>query len=129
MSEPANEAALVKKIVSAIHKRHPAAWFLKVVGSPWQMSGVPDILVCVNGLLIGMEVKHQKPGETEEYTRSRATPLQRIQIQKINQAGGMAGVVISVDEALDMIDRAHLKHGITIRTINENDNEENHDEP
>lgn len=79
-------------------------WFFKVVGSPYQMSGVPDILVCIEGMLFGLEVKHQKPGESEQHARDRATPGQLVQIMRINRAGGKAGVVISVQEALALIE-------------------------
>ena len=113
------ETALVTKIVKAIKRLYPSAWTFKVVGHPYQESGVPDLLVCVDGLLIGMEVKHVKPRESEQHARERATPKQRLHIKWINEAGGMAGVVTSVSDALEMIERARLKHGIIIEKINE----------
>lgn len=100
-----NEAGLVDQITKAVAKRYPDAWQFKVVGSPYQMSGVPDLLFCIHGLMIGAEVKHQKPGESEEHARSRASALQRVQIMRINRSGGMAGVVLSVEETFDLIER------------------------
>lgn len=107
---PNNEAGLVGNIAKAIKKRYPSAWLFKVVGSPYQMTGVPDLLVVVNGLLVGAEVKFVRPGESREHALSRVTPGQRVQIQRINAAGGMAGAVTSVEEALDLIER-----GLTYR--------------
>lgn len=106
---PTNEAGLVTSIVKAVLKRHPTAWIFKVHGGPMQMAGVPDLLFCIDGILIGAEAKFNRPGESLEYTRSRATPGQRLQIQRIIAAGGMAGVVTSIPETFDLIDRA-LSH-------------------
>lgn len=105
-----NEGALTEAIVKAIKKRYPLAYVLKIHGGAMQRPGVPDLLCCVEGLWVGLEVKHQKPNESEEYARGRTTPNQQIQIQKINQAGGLAGVVLTPDEALEAIDRAFIKH-------------------
>lgn len=102
---PTTENGLVTAIVKAVFKAHPSAWVFKVVGSPYQMTGIPDLLMCVDGLLIGAEVKFVRPGETHEHALSRATPGQRVQIARINTSGGQAGVVTSVQEALDLIDR------------------------
>lgn len=111
---PTNEAKVVDSIHRAIKKRWPQAWWFKVVGSPYQMAGVPDVLVCIEGLLVGIEVKHQRPHESEEAARERATPQQRVQIGKINAAGGIAGVVLSDTEALDLIERG-LEHKLKMR--------------
>lgn len=100
---PTNEGQLVAQIQTAVKKKYPTSWIFKVVGSPYQMSGVPDLLVCVDGLLVGLEVKHQKPGESVEGAKARTTPVQHVQISRINTAGGYATTVISVTEALDFI--------------------------
>jgi hypothetical protein len=101
-----NESALVGGIWKAIVRAHPDAWLLKVHGGPYQRAGVPDLVLTVAGLFIGLEVKHQKPGESADGARERTTPLQRAEIRKINAAGGWACTVISVDEALTAIERA-----------------------
>ena len=38
----ANEAALVKQIQNRIKKEFPTAWVVKVVGNPYQVSGIPE---------------------------------------------------------------------------------------
>lgn len=111
-----NESALVNAICKAIEREHPDVWILKVHGGPYQRAGVPDLLLCWEGLFIGMEVKHQKPGETEQGARERATLLQRSEIGKINKAGGLACVVLTPDEALGVIERAKRKHSERGRT-------------
>jgi hypothetical protein len=98
-----HETPLVLKIKKAILKAYPSAWAFKVVGSREQESGVPDLLVCVDGLLFGIEVKYQRPGESHEHALDRATALQKIQIAELRAAGATAGVVTTAAEALDMI--------------------------
>jgi len=103
---PTNEAGVVDAICRAIKREYPHAWQFKVVGSPWQMSGVPDLLFCVSGLLVGLEVKYQRRGETRAVARQKAEPIQRVQLRRIARAGGIAAVVLSKEEALAMIARA-----------------------
>lgn len=103
---PTNESALVTAIVKAIVVTYPGAWVFKVVGSPYQMAGVPDLLACVQGRLVGLEVKHARPGESKAHALSRTTPQQEVQIMRINRAGGVAGTVVSVTDALGLVERA-----------------------
>lgn len=102
---PTNESGLVGAIQKAVRKHYPDAWVFKVVGNPYQEAGVPDLLVCVDGVLIGLEAKFQRPGESDEHARSRATPQQLVQIDRIRRAGGGADVVLTADEALSVIER------------------------
>lgn len=57
------------------------AWYLKTWSNGVQRQGVPDILACINGYFIGIEVKapNGKPSD-----------LQIWNIQKIREAGGFA---------------------------------------
>lgn len=106
-----NETGLVREIVREIRKHHPEAWVLKVHGSPTQTVGTPDLLICVQGRLIAAEVKHRKPGESEEHALGRATPVQLAQIDVLRRAGAVAGVVLSAEETLALIDRALCEAG------------------
>lgn len=56
--------------------------------------GCPDILACHEGKFYGLEVK--RPGQA-------ATEVQEWHIQKIKEAGGEAGVVTCVSEALSLL--------------------------
>jgi hypothetical protein len=104
MSTP--EGVLTASIRRAILNHYPEAWVFKVVGSPSQESGVPDLLVCVAGRLIGLEVKRKRSGESTTAARGRATALQVSQIARLRTAGAAADVVISVQEALDVVHAA-----------------------
>lgn len=110
MAEPVNETQLVNAITKRVKKVYPGSWVFKVHGGPMQVTGIPDLLIIVNGLLVAAEVKHQKPGESLAHARDRATPGQRVQIGKINAAGAVAGVVTSADETLALIAQAFKKH-------------------
>lgn len=65
------------------------AWHMKVHGSMFQKAGVPDIIACINGRFVGIEVK--RPGGI-------VSELQKYHIAKINKAGGAAFVAYSIDE-------------------------------
>lgn len=103
---PTSESGLQKAIIRAVKRKFPTAWCFHPVGNPMQMSGVPDLLICINGAFVGLELKHQKPGESVAHARDRATPNQLLRIDRIRAAGGTAGVVISVDEALSLCEQA-----------------------
>lgn len=57
------------------------AWFVKFFANSFTKSGIPDILACVNGYFVGIEVKAQngKPSELQLYN-----------VRKIREAGGFA---------------------------------------
>ncbi|ULG73188.1 VRR-NUC domain-containing protein [Macrococcus brunensis] len=67
------------------------AWVFKVHGgSQFQRAGVPDIIACVNGRFVAVEVKRPKGGIV--------SPLQHENIDWINRTGGVALVATSIDE-------------------------------
>ena len=84
------EKHIVADIKKALTKK--GAWVVKTHGS-LHSAGLPDILVCYKGQFLGLEVKRPE-------TRENVTERQKAVIDQIHQAGGMAGVVCSVDEAL-----------------------------
>lgn len=62
-------------------------------------AGVPDILVCIDGKFVGIEVK--RPGK-------EATPLQFHHLRRIEEAGGVAFVAHGVDEVRERLVEAGL---------------------
>lgn len=104
------EKTVVNKIRDAL-KAAGVKWIMKTHGSPYQQSGVPDLL-CIapgTGRLVGIEVK--RPHGTW-----KVTELQKHQIELIREAGGVAGVATSVEEALALLNEAmkENEHG-TVR--------------
>lgn len=63
-------------------------------------------MVCVEGRLIGIEVKFVRAGESVKHARGRATPLQRKEIEDLTRAGAVAGVATSVEEALALVEES-----------------------
>ena len=108
---PGPESRLVGRIVKAVRKHYPGAWVFKVHGNPYQPTGIPDLLICIQGILIGAEVKCLGPGESRAAARNRVSPQQRQHLRLINEAGGMAGVVMSIDDTLELIERALAHRG------------------
>jgi len=100
------ETRLVKRMVEAIKKEHPSAWIVKIAGGRYQTAGIPDLVVVVSGQFIALEAKAQGPTESAQHARDRVTPQQEATIAKILRGGGVAGVVISVEEALELVSKA-----------------------
>lgn len=65
-------------------------WYFKVWGGGFQKSGIPDIIACVNGITLAIEVKA---------TRGRPSELQKLNVKRINEAGGIA--IILYPEGFD----------------------------
>ena len=101
-----SEAGLQRRIVAAIRAQYPSAFLFHPVGGPYQIAGIPDLLICLDGSFVGIEIKFQRPGESEQHARARATAQQLKIIAKIVEAGGYGGVVLSVGEALQLCEFA-----------------------
>lgn len=103
MTEATNESQVVSRIVKAVREAYPGCWDAKIHGNGYQRSGIPDLLFCVEGRFVGIEVKHQKPGESEEHMLGRVTMIQKRELRNIKKAGGVAGVAWTVEQALDIV--------------------------
>jgi Holliday junction resolvase len=88
------ESQLSRKIMQAI--RAEGYFCFKVHGGPTMMSGLPDIICCAEGLFIGLETKLPQ-------TRNETSPRQVYVHSKIREADGIAIVVCSAREALQVI--------------------------
>ena len=65
------------------------AWYIKYwAGAQFTKSGIPDILACVNGSFVAIEVKGDG---------GKPSPLQEYHIEKINNCGGYAVIVYPDD--------------------------------
>jgi hypothetical protein len=104
-----SEAALQRAVWKAVIKRWPTAYIIHPVGGPYQEPGIPDLLLCIEGLFVGIELKNIGPGESHNHAVERTTDQQRRHIRRINAAGGVAGTATSVSEAIDICERAFVK--------------------
>lgn len=77
------EKQLQSKVFKLL-KSQPNIWFFKVFGGGFQQSGIPDIICCVNGLFIAIELKSDT---------GVPTALQQMNIRRINAAGGI-GIIL-----------------------------------
>lgn len=73
----------------------PTAWYYMPVQNGMGVTGVPDFIICVNGLFLAIETK--APGKEKD-----VTPNQQKQLDGIGIAGGLR-YVVSKKEDLTMI--------------------------
>lgn len=95
-----NESGVVEAIRKRIAEVWPSSVTWKMHGSIYMETGIPDVLCCVEGRLIFLEVKHRKPGESEARAYGRTSVEQVRQIRRIRAAGGAACTVLDEDEAV-----------------------------
>ena len=84
----------ITKNIQVWLKQQPGVFFYKVHGDPFQTAGLPDLILCVSGRFVGLEVK--QPGK-------KPTPLQTRTLEKIKEAGGASAIVTSLDEVKEII--------------------------
>lgn len=98
----AQEKSFENKIKEYVRER--GGYVLKTFGNGWQQSGTPDLICCMNGQFIAIEVKSNK-GVT--------TKLQDKRIDEIRNAGGVALVAKPKDwEKLKNIFNILLQEGV-----------------
>ena len=90
------ETKLVKDILNFL-KRYEKSWWVKIHGSAYQASGIPDIIGVYKGRFIAFEVKLPD----KEHTVSRR---QALMVVRITLAGGVAKVVSSMREVTDIME-------------------------
>ncbi|TCT14602.1 hypothetical protein EDC18_10583 [Natranaerovirga pectinivora] len=77
------EKQLQSKVIKFL-KSQPNTWFFKVFGGGFQRSGIPDLICCVSGIFVAIELKSDT---------GNPTALQKMNIQEINAAGGI-GIIL-----------------------------------
>lgn len=90
------ESKLSRKIQDAL--RAEGYFVFKVHGSEHMMAGLPDLIVCVDGRFVGLEVKLPA-------SREHVSVVQELRHRQIRDAGGVARVVCSVEEAVSLCDQ------------------------
>lgn len=82
------ESEIVQRIKSYLN-HVPGCFCWKEHGGMYGTAGIPDIICCYRGHFYGFEVKTEV---------GRPTKLQEATIRRINEAGGTALIVRSVEE-------------------------------
>jgi hypothetical protein len=83
MTPNVSEAAFTKKVKSFLDNL-PLTWYYKVFGGGMQKAGIPDIIACVNGHFVALELKSDI---------GRASELQKRNVRLINKSNGIAMIV------------------------------------
>lgn len=91
------ETRVTNAIRLAVLKAYPGAVLWKIHGGAMQRAGIPDLIGCIHGHFIAIEVKH--PDAKRGLTR-----LQESTLEAIQRAGGLAyGPVVDPEEALYLL--------------------------
>ena len=80
MKKPKNEQTFLKQVIDLLNSEY-AAEVIKVITA--NKSGVPDLIACVNGCFVGIEIKLDSP----------VSNLQEYNLRKNKNAGGIAFVL------------------------------------
>ena len=106
MIEVGPEKRFEEKIKSLLEEN--GAWYVKFFANRNTPSGIPDILACVGGEFLGIEVKSQN---------GHPSALQIHHIEQIRKAGGCAFVVYpsGFDQLVNIVER--LKRGKVISPL------------
>lgn len=79
------EAQLLNKVESFLKSLYPDTWYIKYWGGgKFTKAGIPDLLCCINGRFLAVELKTEK---------GKVSVLQKWNIQQIKDAGGVAIVL------------------------------------
>lgn len=88
------ESRKSRKIMDALRAE---GWFcFKIHGGAMMMAGLPDVVVCAEGLFIGIETKHNE-------TREGTSVTQDLRRDQIREAGGVYAVATSPAEAVRVV--------------------------
>jgi len=87
--------AKLTKAVRAWLNDEPDVFFVKIHGGPMQQGGIPDLLLCVAGRFVAIELKATRP-KSEAW--ARCTPLQRSTLLAIHDAQGVAAACDTLEE-------------------------------
>lgn len=98
------ESRISGKIMDAL--RAEGVFCFKIHGGPTMMAGLPDIIACVDGRLLGLETKVPEK-------RSNVSPIQRHVHELMRGAGARVEVVCGVQEALGIVDDMRSAPSIT----------------
>lgn len=80
----AQEKQFENKVKRFLNEFPQKIWFTKIWGGGYQKAGIPDLICCVNGIFISVELKG---------SIGRASELQKYNTNRINESGGI-GIIL-----------------------------------
>lgn len=90
------ETELQNRIRRGLLEEYPGSWLVKIHGGPMQAAGIPDLIGCIEGRAVGLEVK--VPGKEDTLTKRQGSTL-----AALRRAGGISAVVTTPSEALQVV--------------------------
>ena len=87
-----NEQYIQRKIIKWLEGE--GYYVVKIISA--NKSGVPDLLVCVDGKFVAIEVKTPK-------TKNNVSKLQKYNLEKIKKCGGIAIVAYDVETVKSIV--------------------------
>ncbi|MGC8495078.1 MAG: VRR-NUC domain-containing protein [Syntrophobacteraceae bacterium] len=93
------EAVFQSRIIAHLRELYGARfWCANQVGGIGARAGIPDLLICIDGHFIALEIKNPETG-------GRMGPMQAIEIAAIRKAGGLAEVIRCLNDLKCITDR------------------------
>lgn len=112
MGRPGPESRLVDKMRKAGQAAYGDRFVvIKYHGSAYTQAGVSDLLICLDGVFVAVEVKapDNYGGSVERAVEQGPTVKQRAFIERVAQAGGVSGAVASVEGFMFLLGLAAIK--------------------
>lgn len=105
MGKTGPEAKLVKAMRDEGHRIYgDRLVVIKYHGSAYSEAGVSDLLLCLDGVFVAVEVKApDNYGSVEAACRRGPTAKQRVFLDRVLTAGGCAGVAASVEQFMHIL--------------------------
>ena len=101
----AAEKNFEKRLKNYIEKNN--GWYVKFFANAYTKSGIPDLLCCINGRFLGIEVKQES---------GKPSQLQEFHLQEINKINGVGILVYpsGFDEIKKIIDMINENSNIDL---------------
>jgi Holliday junction resolvase len=96
------ESYLCRKIRLALEREFPKSYWVKIAAGPFQTTGLPDLVGCVEGYFIGIEVKLPKR-KTEV---GAVTARQQNVLNHIQEAKGLS--IVAYDDKGAVVEIKHF---------------------
>jgi len=112
MGRPGPETRLVKKMRDAGREKYGSRLVtVKYHGDEFSEAGVSDLLCCIDGVFVAVEVKAPESygGSVYRAVTTGATVKQRGFGHRIERAGGIFAVCATVEQFLETLDEAAFK--------------------